>query len=99
MSKLPYESHYLAITALVEGRPLNGRNGYDEFKCARMSNIISDFRHIDGLLIDEKAIARSSYSHFKPYRLIQSLENLQRAKEIQEKYKSLLGARQYKKAA
>lgn len=98
MSKLPYESHYLAITALIEGRPLNGKNGYDEFRCSRMSNIISDFRR-DGLLIDEKAIARSSYSHFKPYRLIQSADNLQRAKEIQEKYKSLLGTRQYKKAA
>jgi ABC-type uncharacterized transport system ATPase subunit len=89
MRKLPYISHFLTMDALVKGEEVNGKNGYDKFMCSRISNVISDFRK-DGVLIDESATEKSAYSHYKPYRLIQTKENIAKAEEVRDKYKSIV---------
>lgn len=98
MKKPPYKSHFLTMDALIKGEDVNGKNGYDTFMCSRISNVISDFRK-DGILIDESVREKSAYSDFKPYRLIQKKENIAKAKDVRDKYKSIVEQYEVKRSS
>ena len=85
MRKPKHLSHYLIITALINDEPVSTADS-QMFYTARIENIITEFRDA-GILFIEDAKATSKYSWYKPYKLVQTDDNLLRAIELQNKYK------------
>lgn len=87
MKKPPYLSHLLIGEALLEKRPVSTSLGVDQFFVRRVENIISEYRKA-GVLFDEQATEESRYSWYKPYRLIETPENIERVKNLVAYFRS-----------
>jgi hypothetical protein len=85
MRKPKHLSHYLIITALINDERVSTADS-KIFYTSRIENIITEFRDA-GVLFQEDAKALSQYSWYKPYKLVQTEENLLRAIELQNRYK------------
>lgn len=85
MRKPKHLSHYLIITALINDERVSTADS-KIFYTSRIENIITEFRDA-GILFQEDAKALSQYSWYKPYKLVQTEENLLRAIELQNRYK------------
>lgn len=85
MRKPPYVSHYLVLSDLIEG--IEPRQFSDEitYFTSRIENIKLDLVGA-GLLFDDDAVQKTKYSYYKPYVLIDSPENVKKAKELLECY-------------
>ncbi len=87
MKKPPFLSHLLIGKALLEKRPVSTSLGVDHFFVRRIENIISEYRK-EGVLFDEQATEESRYSWYKPYRIIDTPENVERLKNLVDYFRS-----------
>lgn len=87
MKKPPFISHYLVLNDLIEGVNVREYSDNIVYMTARIENIKNDLVN-QGLKFDENAKAKSRYSTYKPYVLIRSEENIRRAKELLERYRT-----------
>lgn len=85
MRKPVHLSHYLIITSLINEEPVSTKDS-QVFYTSRIENIITEFRDA-GILFQEDAKATSKYSWYKPYKLVQTDENLLNAIALQNSYK------------
>jgi hypothetical protein len=85
MKKPKHLSHYLIITALINDEPVSTADS-QMFYTARIENIITEFRDT-GILFQEDAKATSKFSWYKPYKLVQTDQNLLNAIALQNSYK------------
>jgi len=83
--KPKYISHYLVLKDLIDGIDVRQHSDVVHYLTSRIENIKLDFVN-QGLLFDEEAKEKSRYSYYKPYLLIQSNENIGRAKEMLKNY-------------
>lgn len=87
MSKPHFVSHYLVLRDLINGVDVRQFSDRVHYLCARIENVKNDLVK-QGLQFDDEAIAQSQYSFYKPYVLIQSKSNMERAKALLKKYGS-----------
>ena len=85
MKKPPYISHYLVLRDLLNGVDVRQYSDSVHYLTSRIENIKNDLVK-QGLEFDEAAIAKSKYSHYKPYILIRTEENLKRAEKLLKRY-------------
>lgn len=84
MRKPTHLSHYLIVTALINGERVTTADS-QAFYTSRIENIISEFRS-EGISFQEDVKENSRFSWYKPYVLVQTKENFERAKELQDRY-------------
>lgn len=85
MSKPHFTSHYLVLNDLIKGVDVRQHSDSVVYLCSRIENVKNDLVK-QGLQFDEDAIAKSRYSHYKPYVLKTDRENMELAEEILKKY-------------
>ena len=83
--KPPYTSHYLVLKDLIIGIDVRKYSDSLVYLCSRIENIKNDLVK-EGLRFDEEAIAKSTYSYYKPYVLINDEPNMKLAKALLIKY-------------
>jgi hypothetical protein len=81
MKKPPFVSHYLVLRDLLDGVDVRSRNDSIHYLTSRIENIKMDLVN-RGILFDEEAVVKTKYSHYKPYRLIQTDQNIKRAEKL-----------------
>ncbi len=85
--KPAYISHYLVLRDLIEGVDVRQYSDSVRYLTSRIENIKNDLVK-RGLRFDDDAVAYSTYSHYKPYVLVQDSENIELAKTILESFKT-----------
>ena len=85
MKKPPFISHYLVLRDLIQGIDVRQYSDSIHYLTSRIENIKNDLVK-QGLEFDETAIAKSKYSHYKPYVLIRTEENMKRAEKLLKRY-------------
>lgn len=86
-SKPAFISHYLVLRDLISGVDVRQYSDSIVYLCSRIENIKNDLVN-HGLKFDDDAVAYSTYSHYKPYVLVQDSENIELAKTILESLKT-----------
>lgn len=81
MRKPPYLSHYLVLKDLIDGIDVRRYSDINTYLTSRIENIKCDLVKY-GIKFIEDVSEESRYSHYKPYILFPSFENIQRAKEL-----------------
>jgi hypothetical protein len=87
MKKPPYISHYLILTDLLKGEDVRAKSDVLFYLTSRIENVKYDLAK-KGLEFEEEAVKKSEFSHYKPYLLKPTPQNIQRAKELRESYKN-----------
>lgn len=85
MRKPPYISHYLVLKDLLDGIDVRQFSDTIVYLTSRIENIKVDLGK-DGVLFIEDVSRESKYSHYKPYILYPSTENINHAKKVLERY-------------
>ena len=87
MKKPPYISHYLVLKDLLDGVDVRQYSDTVVYLTSRIENIKLDItKH--GVEFIEDITKESRYAHYKPYIILPSEDNLGRAKELLERYKT-----------
>ncbi len=84
MKKPPYVSHYLVLKDLIDGIDVRIYNSRIKYYVGRIENIKLEFSD-NGLIFEDERVP-TKYSNYKPYVLIGNKENIQRAKELLDRY-------------
>jgi len=87
MKKPPYVSHYLVLKDLLDGVDVRQYSDAVVYLTARIENIKLDITK-QGVEFVEDISRESRYAHYKPYILLPTAENINRAKELLERYKT-----------
>jgi len=87
MKKPPFVSHYLVLKDLLEGVDVRQYSDAVVYLTARIENIKLDITK-QGVEFVEDISRESRYAHYKPYILLPTAENINRAKELLERYKT-----------
>lgn len=85
MKKPNYISHYLVLKDLIDNVDVRKHSDSVVYLTSRIENIKRNLVK-QGLRFDEKAIAYSKYSHYKPYVLEVDCGNIEQAKELLKVY-------------
>ncbi len=87
MSKPNFVSHYLVLRDLLRNIDVRAKSDIIFYLTSRIENIKVDLVK-QGVLFIEDASKESTYSYYKPYILVATTDNLNRAKELLESYAS-----------
>ena len=85
MKKPKFVSHYLVLKDLLNYVDVREKSDIIFYLTARIENIKMDLVK-QGLEFVEDATKESTYSHYKPYILVSTTDNLNRAKKLLESY-------------
>lgn len=85
MKKPPYVSHYLVLSDLLENIDVRKFSDTIVYMTSRIENVKMDIAK-QGVNFIEDVSRESRYSHYKPYILVPTADNLNRAKELQKRY-------------
>lgn len=85
MKKPPYISHYLVLLDLVNGIDVKEKVDFIYYLCSRIENIKSDLKK-EGIEFLDDEYKETSYPRYKLYILVPTVENINRAKKLLEKY-------------
>ncbi len=85
MKKPPYVSHYLVLKDLLDGVDVRQHSDVVVYLTSRIENIKLDITKY-GVEFIEDISKESRYAHYKPYILLPTADNINRAKELLEKY-------------
>jgi len=81
MKKPKYLSHYLVLKDLLDGIDVRTKNDATTYYTSRIENIKSDLIK-RGIKFKENISKASRYSTYKPYILCKNEENILKAKEV-----------------
>jgi len=87
MKKPNFVSHYLVLKDLLNYVDVREKSDIIFYLTARIENIKMDLVK-QGIEFVEDATKESTYSHYKPYILVSTTDNLSRAKKLLESYAS-----------
>ena len=87
MKKPKFVSHYLVLKDLLNYVDVREKSDIIFYLTARIENIKMDLVK-QGIEFVEDATKESTYSHYKPYILVSTTDNLSRAKKLLESYAS-----------
>ena len=87
IKKPAYVSHYLILKDLLNGVDVRKYSDTVVYLTSRIENIKNDFVN-NGLQFIDDIRKESSYTYYKPYVLLPTEDNLKRAKELLERYKT-----------
>ena len=87
MKKPPYVSHYLVLKDLLAGVDVRRYSDTVVYLTSRIENIKCELVK-NGVSFIEDISRESNYAHYKPYILQPTADNLNRAKELLERYKT-----------
>ena len=87
MKKPPYVSHYLVLKDLLDGVDVRQYSDAVVYLTSRIENIKLDITK-QGIEFIEDISKESRYAHYKPYILLPTADNINRAKELLERYKT-----------
>ncbi len=85
MKKPNYVSHYLVLSDLLANIDVRKHSDIVFYLTSRIENIKSDLVK-SGIEFIEDVSRESRYSHYKPYILQPTTDNLNKAKELLKKY-------------
>ena len=85
MRKPPYVSHYLVLSDLLNNVDVRQYSDRIVYLTSRIENIKTALKK-DGLEFIEDASKDSRYSHYKPYILEPTVNNLNNAKKLLKRY-------------
>jgi len=85
MKKPPYVSHYLVLSDLLENIDVRQFSDIIAYLTSRIENIKVDLVK-SGIEFIEDVSRESRYSHYKPYILQPTADNLNKAKELLKSY-------------
>lgn len=83
--KPSYLSHYLVLNDLIEGIDVRQYPDTLHYNTSRIENIKNDLVR-EGIKFDEDAKALSRFSHYKPYVIIRTRENLELAEQVLKRF-------------
>jgi len=87
MRKPSYVSHYLVLKDLLNGIDVRQYSDTVVYLTSRIENIKLDItKH--GVEFIEDISRESRYAHYKPYILLPTADNLKKAKELLERYRT-----------
>lgn len=87
MKKPPFISHYLALKDLINGIDVREKSDIIFYLTSRIENIKLDLVK-DGLEFIEDITKETTYSYYKPYLLVPSEQNINKAKKVLERYET-----------
>lgn len=87
MRKPNFVSHYLVLSDLLNDVDVREKSDIIFYLTARIENIKLDLVK-QGIMFIEDASKESRYSHYKPYILVNTDDNINRAKKLLESYAS-----------
>lgn len=87
MKKPNFVSHYLVLSDLLNHVDVREKSDIIFYLTSRIENIKLDLVK-QGIMFIEDASKESTYSHYKPYILVNTDDNLNRAKKLLESYAS-----------
>lgn len=87
MRKPHYLSHYLVLKDLINGIDVREKNDVIFYLTSRIENIKCDLVK-NGIEFIEDILKETSYSHYKPYILNPSENNILKAKKLLERFAS-----------
>lgn len=85
MKKPPYVSHYLVLRDLIDGIDVRTHSDMIVYLTARIENIKGDLVK-QGIEFIEDISRESKYSNYKPYILLPTKDNINRAEEVLIRY-------------
>jgi hypothetical protein len=85
MKKPIHISHYLVLKDLINGIDAREKSDILFYLTSRIENIKVDLVK-EGIEFHEDISKETTYSHYKPYLLVASESNLNKAKKLLEKY-------------
>ncbi len=87
MKKPPFISHYLVLNDLLNGVNVRQYNDTVVYLTSRIENIKCDLVK-SGIEFVEDITKESRFTHYKPYVLLQTAENISKARKLLEHYKT-----------
>ena len=87
MKKPPYISHYLVLKDLIAGIDVRAKSDTIFYLTSRIENIKVDLVK-DSIEFIEDISKKTTYSHYKPYLLVPSESNLNKAKKVLKRYET-----------
>ncbi|PHS58815.1 MAG: hypothetical protein COB17_02390 [Sulfurimonas sp.] len=85
MKKPNFVSHYLVLSDLLENVDVRAKSDIIFYLTGRIENVKCDIKS-KGVEFVEDATKESTYSHYKPYILVATTDNLYKAKELLKSY-------------
>jgi hypothetical protein len=85
MKKPKFISHYLVLSDLLQGVDVRAKSDAIFYLTARIENIKMDLVK-SGVEFIEDVSRESRYSHYKPYILQPTADNIERAKKLLKRY-------------
>jgi len=85
VKKPPYVSHYLVLRDLIDGIDVRTHSDMIVYLTARIENIKGDLVK-QGIEFIEDISRESKYSNYKPYILLPTKDNINRAEEVLIRY-------------
>ena len=82
MKKPPFIAHYLVLIDLINKVDVRVKADFIYYYTSRIENIKSELKNKYGLIFVENARIYTKYSWYKPYILVDTKENMKRAKEL-----------------
>lgn len=86
MKKPSFVSHYLVLQDLVNGVDVRQKSDIIYYLTSRIENIKCDLKNTEGLEFVEDITKESTYSTYKPYVLVPSRANIDKAEKVLLKY-------------
>lgn len=87
MKKPPFISHYLTLKDLIAGVDVRAKSDIIFYLTSRIENIKCDLVK-DGIEFIEDISEETTYSHYKPYLLVPSESNINKAKKVLKRYET-----------
>lgn len=85
MKKPPYISHYLVLLDLINGIDVKEKVDFIYYLCSRIENIKSDLKK-EGIEFLDDEYKETAYSRYKLYILAPTKENIDKVKNLLERY-------------
>lgn len=85
MKKPSYVSHYLVLSDLIKGIDVREKVDFICYLTSRIENIKADLVK-EGIEFQDDISRETAYSYYKPYILVPSKENIQRAENLLNRY-------------
>ncbi len=85
MKKPPFISHYLVLKDLIAGLDVREKSDIIFYLTSRIENIKLDLVK-DGIEFIEDISKETTYSHYKPYLLVDCENNMNKARKLLESY-------------
>lgn len=87
IKKPPFISHYLILKDLIAGVDVRAKSDIIFYLTSRIENIKCDLLK-DGIEFIEDISKETTYSHYKPYLLVPSESNINKAKKVLKRYET-----------